>query len=155
RAPTPLDAQMAVFDPNLRNPYTERWSFGFQRELPSKLLLDLSCVGSASHKLLTSADLNPQLPSGQRGYPNLGIRRERTNSGNSNYHAMQLRVDRRLADSFGITGSYTWSRTIDSTSEVFATIQSNSPFTSVPISLGGLKLDRGLSDYHRLHRLAI
>ncbi|MBI1745513.1 MAG: TonB-dependent receptor [Acidobacteria bacterium] len=155
RVATPLDAQAGVFDPDLRNPYTQRWSFGFQRELPSRLLFDLSYVGSASHKLLTTADLNPQLPTGQRLYPNLGIRRARTNAGNSNYHAMQLRLDRRFANSFSATGSYTWSRTIDSTSEVYATTQSNSQFTSVPISQGGLKLDRALSDYHRLHRLSI
>src|SRR5262249_18532375 len=113
RVATPLDAQTSVFDPNLRNPYTERWSFGFQRELPNNLLFDLSYVGSASHKLLTNEDLNPLLPTGQRLYPNFGIRRVRASEGNSIYHAMQLRVDRRFANTFQATGSYTWSRSID------------------------------------------
>src|SRR5262245_39497979 len=39
RPVTILDQQTAVFDKDLRSPYTERWSFGFQRELPSKFLL--------------------------------------------------------------------------------------------------------------------
>ena len=51
-APSLTDAQIAI-DPNLRSPYTERWSFGFQRQLPQSMLLDVSYVGSESHKLTT------------------------------------------------------------------------------------------------------
>ena len=88
-------------------------------------------------------------------YPNLGIRRIRASEGNSIYHAMQVQLDRRLSNSFQITGAYTFSRNIDSTSEVFATSNSVSANTSMPTSQGGLKLDRGLSDYHRAHRFTI
>ncbi len=157
RAPSPLDAQTGVFDKNIRSPYTERWSFGLQRELPNKILLDLSYVGSESHKLFTRADVNPRQLNSQRLYPNLGIRQILTTQGNSAYHALQLRVDRRFANGFQITGSYTWSRNLDSTSEAVAANLSSTPgnVTSVPVSQGGLKLDRGLSDYHRSHRLSI
>jgi hypothetical protein len=155
RVPVAMDQQTAVFDKNIRNPYTQRWSLGFQRELPSKLLLDVSYVGTGSHKLFTSSDINPRLPNNLRLYPNLGIRRIRASEGNSIYHAMQVQLDRRLANNFQITGAYTFSRNIDSTSEVFATNNSVSPNTSIPTSQGGLKLDRGLSDYHRAHRFTI
>jgi len=145
------DAQQNILDKNLRSPYTERWSFGWQRELPSKILLDLSYVGSASHKLFTEEDVNPQQLNGVRLHPNFGIRQIRSNAGNSAYHALQLRVDRRFAQGFEISGSYTWSKSMDSTSEVFT----NDYLTSVPSNEGGLKLDRGLSDYHRGQRLTI
>ncbi len=51
-APRLTDAQTAL-DPALRSPYTERWSFGFQRQLPQSMLLDVSYVGSESHGLYT------------------------------------------------------------------------------------------------------
>jgi len=155
RTPTILDQQTSVFDKDIRNPYTERWSLGFQRELPSKLLLDVSYIGTGSHKLFTSSDLNVRQLNGQRLFPNFGIRRIRASEGNSIYHALQMLLDRRFSHGVQITGAYTWSRNIDSTSEVFATNNSVSPQTSVPTSQGGLRLDRGLSDYHRAHRFTI
>ena len=51
-----------TFDKNLRNPYTERWSFGFQRQLLAKHVVEVSYVGSQSHELTTKENLNPQLP---------------------------------------------------------------------------------------------
>jgi hypothetical protein len=155
-APRPVtlyDQQTSVLDPNIRNPYTERWSFGFQRQLPQRMILDLSYVGSASHKLFTNEDLNVRQLNEVRLYPDFGIRQIHGNSGNSNYHAMQLRVERRFAKTFVFTGSYTWSRMIDSTSEIYAGPNTQSALTSMPVSQGGLGLDRGLSDYSRSHAL--
>jgi hypothetical protein len=158
RPVTLLDQQTSVLDPNLRSPYTERWSLGFQRDLPLKLLLDLSYVGSVGHKLFTNADVNPRQLDGARPHPDFGIRQIRTNGGNSNYHSMQLRVERRYAKAMWFSASYTWSRMIDSTSEIYsssATGYSGMALTSVPIGRGGLRIDRGLSDYHRSHTFLV
>src|SRR5207244_329906 len=60
--PTPLTkatAQSNLFPKNLVNPYTDRWSLGFQRELPAKMMVDISYVGSVSHKLYRTVDMNP------------------------------------------------------------------------------------------------
>jgi len=148
------DQQTAVFDPNIRSPYTERWSLGLQRELPSKLMLDVSYVGTAGHKLFTSSDVNPRLLSGQRLFPNYGVRRIRASEGNSIYHGLQMLVDRRFSQGFQITGAYTFSRAMDSSSEVFAT-NSTPANTSIPTLQGGLALDRALADHHRAHRFII
>jgi hypothetical protein len=145
-APSLINTQNAL-DPNLRNPYTERWSFGFERQLPQSMLLDVSYVGSESHRLLTDSDRNPRLLAGTRVYPNYGQVLVIDNAGNSSYHALQARVDRRFGHGFQVAASYTWSKAIDSTSD--------NGLTSVPISQGGLKLDRGLSDYDRTHRLTL
>ena len=158
-APSLVDAQNAI-DGHLRSPYTERWSFGFQRQLPQKMLLDVSYVGSESHMLTTKADVNPRLLSGSRLYPDFGLRVLRTSQGNSAYHALQARLDRRFAGGFQLAASYTWSRFIDSTSEGVGNPNVQGPAgaqnrTSVPVSQGGLKLDRGLSDFDRTHRLTI
>jgi hypothetical protein len=156
--PSLTDSQIAI-DKNLRSPYTERWSFGFQRQLPRGLLLDVSYIGSESHKLVTKADFNPLQPSRLRLYPAFGTRDVRTSEGNSTYQALQARADRRFARGFQLTGSYTWSKFLDSTSEGAGNQNLQQPDrmnrTSVPVSQGALKLDHGLSDFDRPHRLTI
>ena len=157
RAPNPLtDSQTSVFDKNIRNPYTQRWSFGFQRELTNRILLDVSYVGTGSRKLFTNEDLNVRGLDGHRPFiSDTAVRRVRASEGNANYHALQIQLDRRFAQGFQVTGAYTFSRNIDSTSEVFVTDNAVSSLTSLPISQGGLRLDRALSDYHRKHRFTL
>jgi hypothetical protein len=158
RTASPLEPQTYSSERDLRSPYTERWSFGFQRQLADKLVLDVAYVGSVSHKLTTRTDFNPLQADGVRLYPALGQRWARTSQGNSAYHALQSRVERRFGQGFQVTGSYTWSRSLDSTSEGAAAINTQSAsvnLTSVPAAQGGMKLDRGLSDFHRGHRLTL
>jgi outer membrane receptor protein involved in Fe transport len=154
----PLEPQTFSNERDLRNPYTERWSFGFQRQMPGNTVLDTSYVGSVSHKLLTRADFNPQQLNGRRLYPDLGQRLVRTSEGNSAYHSLQARVDRRFSGGFQLTASYTWSRFLDSTSEggASATTQTfTNQLTSMPVAQGGMRIDRGLSDFHRGQRLTL
>jgi hypothetical protein len=158
-APSLTDSQM-MLDQNLRNPYTERWSFAFQRQVAETILLEASYVGSESHRLTTRADWNPRLPTGTlRLYPNYGPVVLKTSQGNSSYHALQTRLDRRFAHGFQMSASYTWSKFIDSTSDGVGNTNVQEPaggnLTSVPVMLGGLKLDRGPSDYDRPQRLTI
>jgi hypothetical protein len=72
---------------------------------------------------------------------------------------LQARVERRFARGFQVAASYTWSKFMDSTSEGVGYMGLQQPDnqnrTSVPIIQGGLKLDRGLSDFDRPQRLTI
>jgi hypothetical protein len=158
-APSLMDSQVAL-DGNLRNPYTERWSFGFQRQLAGGMLLDVSYVGSESHRLTTRADWNPRLPTGTlRLYPDYGPVIVKTSEGNSSYHSLQTHLDRRFARGFQLSASYTWSKMIDSTSDGVGNSNIQDPsggnLTSVPVMYGGLKLDRAVSDFDRPQRLSI
>src|SRR5262245_746884 len=158
KVPDAMDAQTGLLEKDLRSPYTERWSFGFQRQFSKKLVIDGSYVGSESHKLTTWDDANPMQANGSRLYPNIGPRAIRTSQGNSSYHAMQWRVDRRLGNGFGLTASYTWSRNIDSASDGVGALEGQSSRanrTSVKVAQGGLRLDRGPSDFDRTHRFTI
>ena len=132
-----------TFDKNLRNPYTERWSFGFQRQLPENVVLDISYVGNESHELTTKENLNPQLPnSAARLYSEFGPTNETTSQGNSSYPALQTLLDRRFVHGFQLTAAYTWSKFIDSTSDGAGDVEpqeTGANFTSIPVSLGGLK----------------
>lgn len=150
RVPTPLDTQGSLFNPNLRNPYTQRFSFGIQRQLGWKMIMDASYVGSLGRKLFVTEDVNP-LIGGVRRIPGLGIRRMRTNGVNSAYHGLQLRVDKGFSHGFQVQTSYTLSKNIDNISEVFGTTNSASAFASVPAFQGGLAIDRAVSDFDRRH----
>ncbi|MFY9555038.1 MAG: carboxypeptidase regulatory-like domain-containing protein [Blastocatellia bacterium] len=158
RVPTPLDSQTSVFNPHIRNPYTQRFSFEMQRQLPGRFIFDTSYVGSLGRKLFVTEDLNPIVSSGPpavRRFPLLGIRRYRTSGANSSYNSLQLRLDKGFSRGMQFTTSYTWSKFIDSISEVFGTTNSNAATASVPAFQGGLRLDKGPSDYDRTHRLVI
>jgi hypothetical protein len=158
-APSLTDSQTQL-DGHLRNPYTERWSLGFQRKLSGSTLLDVSYVGSESHRLTTRADWNPRSPAGTlRLYPLYGPVIIKTSEGNSSYHSLQAHLDRRLVRGFQVAVSYTWSKMIDSTSDGVGNTNVQDPsggnLTSVPVMYGGLKLDRGLSDFDRPQRLTV
>jgi hypothetical protein len=167
RGPLPTDSQ-TLMAPNLVNPYYQRWSMGFQRELPASLLLDVSYVGTKGTRLFVNEDMNPVVPASMRINPAVtpvlyilttrwdsaqGSRLTRTNGGDSNYHALQISADRRFAAGLLFKASYTWSKTTDNASEVFGVASSNSPQnTVVPSVFGGLTIDRGLSMTDRTQR---
>lgn len=161
---TPFDGQTLV-DPNLRNPYTQRWSFGIQRELPSQFMLDMSYVGTKGTKLYMNEDRNPLVPAQYQVNPAgnytpsgrldglQGARTVRGNAGSSIYHAAQLQLTRRFTNNFTVTGSYTWSKLIDNASEVFSsTGLSNSNVSQLPLFFGGERDDRAVSMFDRTHR---
>ena len=155
-----LTSQIVALDGNLRNPYTERWSFGFQRHLPGSALLDVSYVGSESHDLTTRSDWNPRLPTGTlRLYPDYGQVIVKTSEGNSSYHALQARLERKFSHGVQFLAAYTWSKMIDSTSDGVGSANNQDPaggnLTSVPVMYGGLKLDRAVSDFDRPQRMTI
>ena len=161
-APSILDSQIGALEKNFRNPYTERWSFGFERQLSRKIVVEGSYVGSESHRLTTFENANPRQLDGQYLHPDFGPRTIRTSQGNSSYHAMQWRFDRRFARGFQLNASYTWSKNLDSNSEGVGRPGDQAPvqtpgnnLTSVPVAQGGLKLDHSLSDYDRAHRLTV
>lgn len=69
------NSSQTLIDPNLVNPYYQRWSAGLQRELPFNVVLDISYVGSKGTKLYTNEDANPLVRPELRsavpsGYPN-------------------------------------------------------------------------------------
>ncbi len=85
-----------------------------------------------------------------------GGRTVRTNGGSSSYHSGQLLISRRFANSFQITGAYTFSKLISNADEVFGIgIGSNASSAAIPVILGGDRNERALSSFDRTHRASI
>ncbi len=174
---TPADktsAQNNLLLGNIPNPDTQRWSLGFQRELPWSLFIDSSYVGSVSHHLYETLDMNPivNLATGARLHPELqtsltpavragqGIRTVRAASANSNYEALQFNLRRAFTPtpigSMQLVGSYTYAHYLDNISDVFAFDSTPSSFQSLPQVLGfSPRIDYGNSDFDRRHVGAI
>ena len=55
---TNLGQALQVYDPTRKNPYAQRWSFGFQRQLPGQFVVEMTYVGNRATRLPVDRDLN-------------------------------------------------------------------------------------------------
>jgi outer membrane receptor protein involved in Fe transport len=158
----PLTNASSQFSKNIVNPYTMRFSLGAQRELPGGMIVDLAYVGSLTRKQFRTAQLNPLLPNatntgtGVRMDTTIGGRVARISTANANYNSLQLQVKRAFKETpvGGITFSsnYTWSKSLDVISEVFATNPNpGTQGSSQRLILTNPKLDYGPSDFDIRH----
>ncbi|MCW5966688.1 MAG: TonB-dependent receptor [Bryobacterales bacterium] len=108
-----------AWDYGLQSTRVMQWSGGIQREVLKDLLVDVSYVGTRTTGLLANINLNQSFPGagGQQprrpyfavnpGLVDLGYR---TNYGGAKYHAMQVRVERRLTAGISASLAYTYSK---------------------------------------------
>lgn len=155
-AATAQSPQNNLFLGDFPNPQTDRWSLGFERELPFELVWDTSYVGSVSHHLYRTIDMNPFVAPGVRFQPQVGARTVRSASANSNYEALQFELKRRYKSTplgaFLLHGSYTYAHFLDDVSDVFAFDSTPSAVQSVSQVLGASPhIDYGNSDFDRRH----
>ncbi|MGH9844780.1 MAG: carboxypeptidase regulatory-like domain-containing protein, partial [Blastocatellia bacterium] len=148
-----------------RTPYSQQWSLSLQREALANMLIEVNYAGSNSKNLptqlifnqpaaspltqsLTSADpaANFQL---RKPYPNFSHDSSIvTNILQSNYNALTVKVDKRFSQGYSLLSSYTFSKSIDQGSEVFAL---GSTFNILSDSRN-INRDRGLSTFDVPHR---
>jgi hypothetical protein len=159
--PSALTNNVTLFIPRDKaTPYVQNWQFSVQHELSPTMLLDVAYVGNHSLKMVLLADVNQArplttaelaLPAAQR--PTLDQRRPiqgfRSISGVlpaafSNYHALQVKFERRFAKGLYLLNSFTWSKAIDNVSQVLEEPNGNE---GRPQNLYDIGADRGLSAY--------
>lgn len=107
-----------AWDYNLKATKVMQWSIGVQREIITNLLVDVSYVGTRTLGLIGNVNLNQSVPgAGAQGprrpffalNPNVTNVTYRTNFGDSKYHSLQTRVERRAANGLTLSVAYTWS----------------------------------------------
>ena len=159
--PTNLPNNVVLFIPReIRTSYIQNWQLSVQRELPGNMLLDVAYVGNHAVKLMLLADYNQArplttaelaLPAAQR--PTLDARRPiqgfRSISGvlpaaYSNYHALQMKIERRFSKGVYILNSFTWSKAMDNASQVLEEPGGNE---GRPQNLYNIAADRGPGAY--------
>ncbi len=101
------------------NPYYQNWNLQVSRQFGGTDVLEIGYVGTKGTFLDTSVsnfnstDPGPGDIQPRRPYPAFGRIRMMVADGNSIYHALQGRYERRLSKSLSLTGAYNWSHMID------------------------------------------
>ena len=108
------------FDPNWKNPYSEQWNLGIERQLAANLLTTINYVGSTSHRTDVGGRYNvaptpgPGDPSLRYPFPYMPIPFSFDRSvGSSNYNALQFSLEKRYSQGLALTVAYTYSKSLD------------------------------------------
>ncbi|MBM3811655.1 MAG: TonB-dependent receptor [Acidimicrobiia bacterium] len=114
-----------VINKDFREGNVQSWNLAVQRSLPNQFVLEAAYVANHGVRVPTQYQLNAGLiaGAGSNGQP-LFQRFRKTASANlrfmgtsSNYHSLQVKLDRRFAGGFLMTTAYTWSKAIGFTDE--------------------------------------
>jgi hypothetical protein len=166
-APDPF-SQLAFYrDPQAKNPYSEQWNLGLERQFGANTVVTANYVGSQSHRLIVGGLYNTALTPG----PNLNpdgttatgnqvaaafARRQLWQGiaptfydrgvGNGSYNALQLSARRQAGHGLSYLLAYTWSKTINVGSDGFFGVEGtsiNDPYN--------LKNDRSVAGFDLPH----
>jgi hypothetical protein len=114
------------------DPYEQDWSFGVERQLGPKTILNLDYVGNKATHLNIRTELNQPTPcnattdcnpdssanqsaagkQSRRPYPNLGLMVYEGWNGYANYNALNIKLQRRAKD-VTLLAAYAWSKMMD------------------------------------------
>jgi hypothetical protein len=139
-----------------RTPYSTQYSLNVQRQLTKDTVLEVGYLGSQAHKLQSWDPFNEPTPTAIPGnpqtrapFPELSVQGWiMAGTGNSNYHSMTARLQRRFAQGFSLMGSYTWSKSIDLSSGA----RNHDGEQQFPQNAYCLQCERGLSNFNVPHR---
>lgn len=164
-AATPFDATNVNYfiDPNIKNPYSEQWNFGFEYQVMPATVFSMNYVGSQSHRTDIGGYYNTGTPgagtsfaarraAGTAGqpFPYTVPNRWDRSWGNGNYNGLQLSLLRNFRSGYGYTVAYTWSKTIDSGQSGWFGVEGNG--LQDPYNLRG---SRSVAAYDIPHLLAL
>jgi outer membrane receptor protein involved in Fe transport len=107
------------------NGYAQQWNFTVQKELPGNMIIESAYIANVGHKLGgPNVNIN-QIPlvNGRgpavadqrlRPYPQFAnVTRVSPDWGNSTYHSLNLKVEKRYSSGLNFLTNYTWSKFID------------------------------------------
>src|SRR6267142_2453051 len=157
-----------IGDPNQRSPYVQQFNFGIQRELTPNLLLDVAYVGNKGTKLPGLRNINAATvienangtnSAGPRPYAGFGDIQWMENRVLSNYHSLQIALEKRFSSGLSALGSYTWGKALtegaDHLSTSFGGPGVDIGVFSVPQNPNDLKAERGPAEFDVRHRLVV
>jgi hypothetical protein len=147
-------------DQNLRDSYIQQWNLNVQKKIAGNILLDAGYVGSKGTRLIvTYEDLNrpiqivdprtPGLPSLNARRPNQAYQRAvraDKSIGNSIYHALQLKAERRMSSGLTFLTAYTWSKSISGPNDIGGQVGGGN-FIGAPQDVYYMQGDRSVSGF--------
>ena len=130
---------IVVADPHLKLPRTYQWNVALEQTLGSSQSLSLTYIGAIGRDLLRVTNLfNPN--------PDFQFVSLTNNTATSDYHALQLKFQRRLSRGLQALASYSFSHSID-----IASTDSSANSVNTPGAITNPNIDRGNSDFDIRH----
>ncbi|MBC7924931.1 MAG: carboxypeptidase regulatory-like domain-containing protein [Bryobacteraceae bacterium] len=165
QTPQPQLNAVPSIDPDYRDAYIQQWNLTVQKQLPGRFVVDAGYVGNKSTRLsVTIPAMNrpvelvdprtPELASINARRPNQAFQRSIQGDkqiGNSTYHSLQVRGDRRMANGLTSLTAYTWSKCISGPSDIGADIGGGSYIGTVQ-DIYNLQNERSVCGFHVPHR---
>jgi Carboxypeptidase regulatory-like domain len=168
----PRNSPEIIAPPTLRPDKVHEWSFGIQREITSKAAVEVRYVGNHGEDLFQTYNANPYIAGLATSFPsfvpssltpcpaasavvpnaigrencNMGIELQVGNTGYSNYNGLQLEFrTTNLFKQLTLRTNYTWSKTLDNTSEIFNTFSGGNSETLAQNPLNTQGAEYGIS----------
>jgi len=152
-----------------RTPYSQQWNLTVQRELGKDLALEVGYAGTKGSRLLQRFDSNAPAPgpgniNARRpvttlavpglGYviPSLADTFRREFSANSNYNAVQIKVEKRMSAGLSLLASYVFSKTI---SDARGGADAGGTAPGMVQDFRNLRAEKSLADEHFPHRFVM
>jgi len=115
-------------DVEFKLPASYMWSFGVQRQLPWKVVMDVTYVGRNGSYLQRERNVNQLQPgtiqanpgvniAALRPYKGYGALRVTENTGDSEYNSLQISGERRYSNGFKLSVAYTYGKSFDNASD--------------------------------------
>ena len=165
---TPIPAQQALVTPsanvvlgqgpqkNFPNAYLEEWNLSVEKQLGSSFVVEAAYVGSRGIKLdgtlfPNQPDASPNPLSGRVRWPILGVDLEIASPAfDSWYHSLILRGEKRYSHGLVFSGSYTYSKSLDTNGGSLSNFSDQSNGT--PQFSGDIAAEKGRSSFDARHR---
>jgi hypothetical protein len=142
----PLNLTYGVMQQDMTHGRVQSWNFAIQREIPWGFTLDTAYVGNhgVGNPMVLQINRGMVLGAGAAGQPLNQAFGRRTSTttiigGNTNYHSLQVKANRRFSQGLMITTAYTYSKSIDYCSDRACT----------PYNQYDFEMNRAASDFNR------
>lgn len=151
-------------DQNMRDSYVQQWNLNIQKKLPGSIVFDVGYVGSKGTRLIITYPGNQPITlvdPRTAGLPSLNARRPNPtyarqmsidkSDGNSIYHALQAKAERRMATGLTFLTAYTWSKALTGPADIGGQVGGGFYIGGIQ-NIYNLGPERGLSGFDLTHR---
>ena len=147
-------------DPKLRTPYMQNWHLTLEQQIGANTVLEFGYAGSRGLKLFTFLNGNQAAPTADPNSPYADRRpipqidssiQWFRSGGQSNYHSLQAKLERRFANGFSFHVNYTWSHSSDTASNANLGAQNGGDFRDMRFP----NAEYGNSDFDVRHHAVV
>ncbi len=161
--PQPWGDTCWCVDHNNKNPVGHQWNVELQQQVSQNLVLSAGYVGSVSRRLQITGLGNTARPgpgsaeevTARKPQPHMPTVFWGDDRGESDYHGLEFKAERRFSDGLSFLASYTWSEAIDNGASGFFTAENGAGGSSYVQDFYNLESNRGVAGYNIPHFLSV